>query len=284
MSGIDAEGGFPGRPQQIKNPDELAAKAVEQITIEKRRTVALCFTLFVFLSYAGPTVIMLQIAFDPDVAFWLGRVGTLTVLLPILFLVQHGVHESRIKNPTSMKFVMFWVALVPAIWFCAMGGVYMNEADYMYEQIRSNSCDNTKLELQDAYNKALSFQATCVASMVQKNGGQPLPDLFVPVITLCPEYQDVNKGELKTNWNYLAHCEANHICSGMCEGGPALWSGMGTRQGLPCAKFIAQKLLVIKEQSVLVLVSGVLMVAGSMAVFLLVQDHLKQLGYMSIDQ
>jgi len=282
MSGIDAE--FPGpHGQRLQGPDELASKAVEQVVIEHRRNLALCFTLFVFLAYAGPTVIMLQMAFDPDVAFWLGRVGTLTVLLPILFLVQHGIHESRIANPRSMRFVMFWVALVPAIWFCAMGGVYMNEADYMYDQIRSSSCDNTKGELQEAYNKALSLQAICVANMVKANGGKPLPDLFVPVITLCPEYEEVNRGQLKTYWRYLSHAEANHICSGMCEGGPALWSGTGTRQGLPCARHIAQKLLIIKEQSVLVLVSGVLMVAGTMGVFLLASPMLKKLGYMPMD-
>lgn len=273
---------FPG-PQRSVAVDELALKAVEQGVIEHRRNLALCFTLFVFLAYAGPTVIMVQIAFDPDVAYWLGRVGTLTVLLPILFLVQHGIHESRITNPRSMRFVMFWTAIIPAVWFCAMGGVYMNEADYTYDMIRGNSCDNEKGELQEAYNKALSLQAVCVDRMIKENGGKPLPDLFVPVITLCTEYQDINKGEMKTNWKYLAHAELNHVCSGMCEGGPALWSGTGTRQGLPCAKHIAQKMLIIKEQSVLVLVCGVLMVAGSMGVYMLASPVLKQLGYMPID-
>jgi len=278
----DPEGNFPGPPRN-RGADELALKAVEHGVIEHRRNLALCFTLFVLLAYAGPSVVMLQIAFDPDVAFWLGRVGTLTLLLPILFFVQHGVHESRIANPKSMRFVMFWTATIPAIWFCAMGGVYMNEADYMYDQIQSNSCEGLKADLQDAYNKALSVQAVCVARLIKENGGQPLPGLFVPVISLCQEYQALDKGELGTYWSYLAHAEVNHICSGICEGGPALWSGTGTRQGLPCARHIAQKLLIIKEQSILILVSGVLMVAGSLGVYLLASPILKQLGYMPID-
>jgi len=277
---VDTE--FPG-PQRLHGPDELALKAVEQGVIEHRRNLALCFTIFVFLAYAGPSVITLQMAFDPDVAFWLGRVGVLTFLLPILFLVQHGVHESRITNPKSMRFLMFWAATIPAIWFCAMGGVYMNEADYNYEFLRASGCDGLKGELQDAYNKAVSLQAVCVARMVKENGGHPLPNLFVPVITLCEEYQELDKGELGSYWNYLAHAEINHVCSGMCEGGPALWNGDGTRQGLPCAPHIAQKLLIIKEQTILILVTGVLMVAGSFGVFVLASPMLKQLGYMPMD-
>lgn len=277
---VDTE--FPG-PPRIRGPDELALKAVEQGVIEHRRNLAVCFTLFVLLAYAGPSVVMLQIAFDPDVAFWLGRVGTLTLLLPILFFVQHGVHESRIQSPKSMRFVMFWTATIPAIWFCAMGGVYMNEADYAYDIINSNSCEGLKGDLQEAYNKALSLQAVCVDRLVKENGGKPLPELFVPVITLCKEYHELDKGELGTYWRYLAHAELNHICSGMCEGGPALWSGTGTRKGLPCDRHIAQKLLVVKEQTVLILVTGVLMVAGSLGVFLLASPILKQLGYMPID-
>jgi len=273
---------FPG-PPRIRGPDELALKAVEQGVIEHRKTLNLVFTCFVFLAYAGPSVITMHMAFDPDVAFWLGRVGVLTVLLPLLFLVQYGVHESRINNPKSLRFIMFWTATIPAIWFCSMGGVYMNEADYTYDMIHNSGCEGVKGDLQDAYNKALSLQAVCVNRMIQENGGKPLPGLFVPVITLCEEYQDVNKGELKTYWNYLAHAEVNHVCSGMCEGGPALWSGTGTRHGLPCGRHIAQKMLIVKEQAVLVLVSGVLMVAGSLSVYLLAAPMLKQLGYMPID-
>jgi len=273
---------FPG-PQRRHGPDELALKAVEQGVISHRRNLALCFTLFVFLAYAGPTVITLQMAFDPDVAFWLGRVGTLTLILPILFVIQHGVHEARVTNPASMRFLMFWTAVVPAVWFSAMGGVYMNEADYEYDRIRGNGCDGLKGDVQEAYNKALSYQAQCVERLVKENGGQPLPDLYVPVITLCPEYQKVNNGQMGAYWDYLAHAEVNHLCSGMCEGGPALWTGTGTRNGLPCAKHIAQKLLIIKDQAFLVLISGVMMVAGSFGLFLLASPILKQLGYMPID-
>lgn len=277
---VDTE--FPG-PPRLRGPDELALKAVEQGVIEHRRNLALCFTLFVFLAYAGPSVIMLQMSFDTDVAFWLGRVGTLTILLPFLFLAQHALHESRITNPKSLKFVMFWSALIPAVWFCAMGGYYMNEADYVYDMLTSKACEGDKAELQDAYNKAVSYQGQCVSRLIKENDGKALPDLYVPVIAMCPEYQKFNKGEMGTNWRYLAHCETNHICSGMCEGGPALWSGTGTRKGLPCAKHIAQKMLIIKEQTILVLASGVMMVAGSLAIFLLASPILKQLGYMPID-
>lgn len=276
----DAE--FPG-PQRLRGPDELALKAVEQGVIEHRRNLALCFTLFVFLAYAGPTIITIQMAFDPDVAFWLGRVGVFTILLPFLFFIQHAVHEARITNPKAMRFVMFWSAVIPAVWFCAMGGIYMNEADYAYDYIKANDCSGEKGELQEAYNKALSLQAQCVARMIKENDNKPLPSLFVPVITLCKEYEDVNKGQLGFYWDYLAHAEINHVCSGMCEGGPALWSSLGTRKGLPCAKHIAQKLLIVKEQAVLVLVSGVLMVAGSTGVYLLAAPMLQQLGYMPMD-
>jgi len=263
-----------------KHADDLAFKAVELGAMNLRRTVAIVFTFFIFCAYAPPTIMAIQMGIDPDVRFWIGSAALWTIAIPIILLIQHGIHLSMIENPAKVRLLMFWCAIFPGAWFAIIGGVYMNEADFYAYEMRSSSCESMvqeKAELQAAYEDAQEIRETCVKRLTADNGGKPLP--YFPVVTLCEEYQQQRNGTRKYEWNYLAKCEINHLCSGFCDGGKYLWSGV-PGEGLPCARHVGQKMLVAQHQALMLLVYGILMIAVSFLVYMMVSPILKQLGYI----
>lgn len=272
--------------QRKGSPDQLAYKAVEYGVIELRRTLALVFTFTIFCAYAPPTVIAMQIAVDPDVSFWVGRLAWGTIIVPILFIAQHGVHITYLANPKNLKALMFCVAIFPAIWFCLIGGLYMNEADYVSSSMRVSDCGGgAKSNLQDAYTEATAILDTCTKRKLKENNGEPIHyDITLP---MCDEYKwALGNGTNAYYFRYLAHCEVNHQCSGFCDQthGKGLWvANYGSRSLAPCDQTIGLKLLVVKEQALILLVYGVLMIAATFSSYLLLSPICRHLGYMSLD-
>lgn len=267
-----------------KGNEELTLMAMQQGLMEHRRTAAFIFTFVTFCVFVPPCVVSIQLGSDPDVGFWLGRFAIGTICVPFIVLIAHVLHLSMLRKPQMCKKIMFATALIPSIWFCCVGGIYMSSADYHASRFRTGGCGLVEAgQLQDAYEKAQALRNTCVARLTKSNGNVPLP--YNPPVTMCEEYAEALEkdstmsGGLSWRWSYLAHTEVNHICSGFCTPGPALWTA-SVRNGLPCARHVANKLYIVEEQAVMVLVYGVVMVVATfLCYFVLMAPIWKALGY-----
>lgn len=287
MSGAPASSPEIWQQRKAAGPDASAYMAVEKGVLDLRRTLALIFTFTVFCAYAPPTVIAMQMAVDPDVGFWVGRLAWGTLCVPILLIAQHMVHETYLADPRLLKAMMFTVALIPAIWFCVVGGLYMNEADYVSGEMRVSDCGgmDAKANLQEAYGEATTLKNTCLQRKIKENANQPIHyDITLP---MCDEYKwALGNGTSSYYFRYLAHCEINHQCSGFCDNthGDGLFVSNFMGKALaPCDQVIGLKLLVVKEQALILLIYGVLMIAAVFSTYLLVTPICRQLGYMSFD-
>merc|ERR1719276_33412 len=66
----------------------------------------------------------------------------------------------------SRRFFVF-VVVLPAVFFCLLGGYYMSQGSYLYGQLKSDDCSGggflpQKRELQEAYDAALKLYSGCM--------------------------------------------------------------------------------------------------------------------------
>merc|ERR1719223_415914 len=96
---------------------------------------------------------------DSDVVFWVGRWSLLAILVPIWIVAMFIIHIFMVQRNTPRKHLLLWTVALPAIFFCIMGGVFMNRGNYLYGQLKSSDCSGggflpEKEHLQNAYDEA----------------------------------------------------------------------------------------------------------------------------------
>lgn len=148
--------------------------------------------------FAPPTILCLQFGMDSDVVFWIGRWSLLALLVPIFIVVMFSVHIFMVSRGTPRRRIFLWTVAVPAIFFCIMGGLFMNRGTYLYGQLKSNDCSGggflpEKVDLQTAYNEAHAIYGACINRLYNDNGQQTLP--FRPTLWGCEEWGTWQMGQ-----------------------------------------------------------------------------------------
>mmetsp|Transcript_2537 Transcript_2537/g.7526 ORF Transcript_2537/g.7526 Transcript_2537/m.7526 type:complete len:318 (-) Transcript_2537:76-1029(-) len=286
------------------------------------RAMNLGLTIFLFVVFMAPIIVAVQIAADFDAAFWIGRVGYLAALLPLVFFILHFLHLHEVRRQRrNPKFVWFIFAIVfPAVLLLVIGGYYMMSANWLYGQLKSDDCSGhgyvpEKRGLQLAYNDASHIYDHCVTRLYIANHNQTLERR--PVLQNCREYSrafgEVHYGELgyhgwktwlgnrvgperkrlrmevvkwRRQWDYLAALEANHLCGGFCERGRMLWSNqdlIGRMHFSNCAPAVALKFLDIEFQGLLLICSQFVILGLTLPLLVIVaMPRMERLGYKSL--
>lgn len=162
------------------------------------RTLVYSYFFAIFCLFAPPTILCLQFGVDADVVFWIGRWSLLALLVPIFIFVMFIVHLLMIARGTPHKRIFLWTVAVPAVFFCVMGGIFMNRGNYLYGQLKSNDCSGggflpEKMNLQTAYDEAQAIYGACVNRLYNDNRRQSLP--FRPTLWGCEEWGSWQTGQ-----------------------------------------------------------------------------------------
>ena len=170
------------------------------------RALNLGLTIFLFVVFMAPIIVAVQIAADFDAAFWIGRIGYLAALLPLIFFILHFLHLHEVRRQRrNPKFVWFIFAIVfPAILLLIIGGYYMMSANWLYGQLKSDDCSGQgyvpeKRGLQLAYNDASRIYDQCVTRLYIANNNKTLERR--PVLQNCRDsmFGSLRAGQVDRN-------------------------------------------------------------------------------------
>lgn len=291
--GHDRRGGLP-EPSESGCSLRMTKLANEE-DLENFRSNAfainLAFTTMLFVVFLGPVLLAVNLAQDPDAAFWMGSGGYGVLIAPVIFVVAHFAHVHRIRSGKRLytKYYLF-LLFCTILMFSTVGLAYQFEATFWYGQLESQDCAHgglkEKHQLQNAYNEASVIYRDCVTRLYMENGNQTLPRR--PLLQSCEEYarafgdegeigfwqlvrrwlgnevwarRHYKRAELRTwrkDWDYLASAEANFLCGGFCIAGPMLWSPadeIGRVGTSACSPAVALKFIVLEYHARTLVVS-----------------------------
>lgn len=238
-----------------------------------RSAFAYMFTVVMLCLYTGPVVLSLQLGYDPDVSYWIGRYGRAAAFIPVFFVMMHMVIMAQFggEEKKCKKSIFVWTAILPAILLAISGGIYMSSARYWWRSLTSEECGSSftaeKSELQFAYEEAHGMYQECRENMLAANGG--VEPRWRPTLQSCTEWarlvpadeeakawqaysRKIQKADqsFHSEFEYLATVEANHVCGGFCSAGPMLWNDYDVigKQGGRCAPMVGNKFKVIRRQ------------------------------------
>lgn len=274
-----------------------------------RHFIAYMFTLTAFTILAAPTIISIQLGFDVDAGFWIGKWGYLAFFVPFFLVGQHFYHLWMLGDRTRRRrYIFIIVPVLPAVLFMIIGGTYMSFSRHLYGQLKSEDCrpdgpTPAKFWMQEAYDEAQAAYNQCLARLVKDNQGLPLRRH--PNLQSCTEWDDLlanrkgvvpwkgyktSPGTLRQHnpsndhrWQYLADVEVNHLCGGFCSPGPSLfvsYSQTGHRGG-SCAQFVAFRFLSIMHWGTVVFAMGLITVVLSIPTYVFSRSFLTNMGYKS---
>lgn len=199
-------------PAQVEGPKYgtvRASKLTGRTESDWSRALVFSYTLALLGCCGAATVLCLQLGMDPDVVFWIGRWGLLALLVPVFILAMFVLHLIMLGRGVPNRRVFIWAIVAPSVFFCIMGGVFMQQGSYLYGQLKSNDCSGSgylpeKKKLQDAYDSALSVYGACVTRLYRENGQEPLESR--PTLFGCDEWDnlhdelDLNGRETDSGW------------------------------------------------------------------------------------
>jgi hypothetical protein len=134
----------------------------------------------------------LQLGFDPDVAYWIGRWGLLAIVVPFWILLLHVVNAFMMRrSPRPWRSVVFVLAVIPGLLLLLIGAIHLAFSGYLYGQISAEDCTSDapladKRRLQLAYMEGFILYIGCYQRMLQENGGAALP--YRPTLQDCQEW------------------------------------------------------------------------------------------------
>lgn len=277
----------------------------------KRRFLQMAFTVGMGLAFAPTVILCLKLAYDGDVAFWIGEWGYLAFLVPLIIGLQHGLHAWMLSEPGRLRrYIFLWAPVICSIIFMVVGGIYYSLGRYYHGQLRADECsesgtDTAKFWLQDAYNQAHEVYDQCHQRLSQESNGFSLGRQ--PSLQVCKEWHDfldnakmngqrswvpypmggrkvlraLSQQNYVTEWKYLAWMEVEHTCGGFCTTGPSLFTSydlMG-RQGGKCAPFVGFKFIGVYQQAFMVFLIGLAIFVLTIVFYMASIPVLSSLGY-----
>jgi len=241
---------------------------------EVRVPIATMTTFALFMLFAPPTIASIYMGFDKDVRYWCGWFGATAVIMPVFLVIQHVLH-AKWHEPKRMLVII--CVLFPAVFFAAVGGVYMHELNLAATRLYDGDCGTfqEKMLLQSEYDSAKQLYDKCTERLAAQ--GSP-PE---PTVETCNEYQEVearaDESDLQ-RWRYLERVEPQYMCAGFCTGGKSLWT-RDPRYLPPCARFMAMKLYFQADLASMTLWYAVAVIVLYFPAHMMMAPFFRTLGY-----
>lgn len=236
-SGIVGSYTLPQEPTQIHSQVVVAAKkvpAASEIVFKDMFSAAFTFLTFTIFSY--PLVASVYLGEQINIQYWVGRYGSLALLVPAIFLIVYCI---QVTLHTPRQVMLLASSITPCILFMTIGNIYAGAAFDLSDQLLSNDCTNfhSKRELDRHWWTAHSFYMNCLRNMKEK--GVPGADnvealMQVYRIQHCDGYEEAHE-QFQTEWDYLSFVEDTHLCTGWCRPGPRLWTFKDTKDACSTA-------------------------------------------------
>lgn len=267
----------------------------------QRQGFAFAVSTGLLMANVAPVSILVQLAMDADVVFWIGRYGLLAlVVIPYLVMYYCGFTYKIYQGRSSGRLALLIAMVLPPLLLALLAAPYVISAWYVRTRLTSQDCGQGDWGLtdrgclQEAYEDARLMYDTCQQRLVGDNDGQPLPRRAL--LQTCSEWVEGGYSGLATNtwlqhrWSsptgknhremeYLAYAEAKHVCGGFCHRGPMLWNSPEMEGQSACAPMIADKFRVVEHLGLQALVSALVVVVLSIIGFSKLQPFLFRLGF-----
>lgn len=247
----EAPARIPLSPLSEERAESIGKAALEMLS-QQRFFADVSFAVFLCLS--GPTTLMsVGLGLDVDVAFFIGRVGLLGLLIPVFVLSMHMLHLHQIHKGRPRLYIFFAFAVVTSLSGILIGRIHHQRGRDLFAHLKSGDCTGSrgrteKIDLQDAWMQAYHVWQKCHRRLVQENGGVEFPNQIL--LQHCREWTSMIEGAMPPTgrrlrnstvtldtveltrkklqlqqFSYLASAEAAHACTGFCTGGgPFLWT------------------------------------------------------------
>lgn len=183
------------------------------------------FAFFCMLIFVTPVVKCVDLAFDIDVAYWMGYLPMIAALSPPAFTVLaffvNKQWAASSKAGTVLALIGSGIALL------VLGDQLGSHASLLADRFTSLDCRGfpDSMELEKQLVAAKAFYKQCLAST---------PDL---PIQDCPNYD--RELDHHSKWDYLASMEMRFACTGWCEPREPLWN-YGALGGDRCGVVVGQ--------------------------------------------
>lgn len=182
-------------------------------------------TLASFAVFGAPVIFGIHLAWDPNVAYWIGPMGYATILVPALLVMCHFAHL-RVGRPTQL--VTIFGTVVPSIILLLVANLHMGQMSAMGSQLTSSDCTTygKKLEMERSWAAAAILYHDCLVRTSRENDVTFKDAMQLFRLQECTEYQATpdNYTQHRDTWNYLARLEEEEQCSGWCAESPPLWT------------------------------------------------------------
>jgi hypothetical protein len=203
------------------------------------KTFPTAFLMFCFGVFAVPIAIVLHTGGDPTVNYFVAHYRSSVLILPVVFVIAYLLHLNNGGQPN--RIVITATLIFSCIFLLVLSEVYLIETFHKAPLLASTDCNimEQKIELQQEWQDARGFYATCVAQKASSEGIS-----FAAAVTSyrmedCNEYNT----EVKKHpaWEYLAALEQNQRCAGWCQEQPPMWTRDKTFDA--CSQVAAQILM-----------------------------------------
>lgn len=267
----------------------------------QRQGFAYAVSTGLLMANVAPVAILVQLAMDADVVFWIGRCGLLAlVVIPYLVMYYCGFTYKIYQGRSSGRIALLIAMVMPPLLLALLAAPYVISSWYVRTRLSSQDCGqgdwglSDRGCLQEAYEDARFMYDTCQQRLLEENGGLALPQRAL--LQTCSEWVEGGYSGLATNpwihprWSspagkhnremqYLAYAEAKHVCGGFCHRGPMLWNFPEGEGQSACAPMIADKFRAVEHLGLQALVASLVVVVLSLVIFSKLQPFLFRLGF-----
>lgn len=242
----------------------------------------LLFTLVCCLLFLFPTTVLLDIGWDPIVAYWHPSGRMMTLLLVFVPLVIAGAHVIHVRRMMPVKKVVVIAVFAPAAIIIIMADVFYELSWRKAQDLADRNCDSiqSKRDLQASWEVAYYIYDSCLNqtnaasgySRAQLQANFRLPD--------CEDYTiaSYEHSNYKHDWLYLAHLEKTLGCSGWCYPGQQLWVTQAVKDD--CSSSVANGFFYfVKDRSMQILLTMTATLVVLTVLVLLISAPMRSAGF-----
>lgn len=226
---LDPRPRFPEGPAVFARPSSPPRKLVLSVYGKPLNVMEMfpsLFTTFCFAVFGTPIVLCHHVGRDPQVLFWIGDYIDWVLFLPLLFVWAH-IYHVIFRVPSKFVMVICLIGSCVVILYACQH--VMLDAYDNANAFTAIDCDTfpQKMELQRSWEAAHTFYDNCMTEMADEMDITYESAATMYRIEDCADY--VTQLGRNPDWGYLAELEEQHLCSGWCERGEAIWTLSETR-------------------------------------------------------
>lgn len=231
------------------------------------------FVFFLLAIFSFPIAAFTFLGFQSHIAYWIGRYCLLIWIIPPVLVCGYIC----LARQSYRRGVIVSLCIVIPFSICFfMSNFYYHRATSLTAQFLSDDCNTfaEKKNLNQAWLTAEKLWADCVNATMKGSGVNRTEAERIVRVHHCDGYEEGYK-EWGASWDYLAHLEEYHHCTGWCNSGPQLWTWLFGKDRCSLAVGMSMELALRRVAMQVFAVSGVILLVVVLAI---IMDPFAKLG------